>query len=121
MAATPPASIACHELGAGGEGEVRAAPQAEPLGIGEILHRGGAGRRDVDDAGIGQRVLQAQAGAALLRGRLLAALGLAAGGVGHGVAFVEHDHAVEVAAQPVDDLLDARGPLPSRSSERSVA
>ena len=99
------------ELGAGGEREVLAAPQAEPLGIGEIVDRGGAGRRDVDDAGIRQRVLEPQARAALLRRRLVAALALAAGGVLHGVALVEDDHAVEVGAQPFDDLPDARNLL----------
>ena len=86
------------ELGAGGERKIRAAPQAEPLRIGEIVHRGGAGRRDVEHAGVRQRVLQAQAGAALLRGRLVAAFALAAGGVLHGVALVEDDHSVEVAS-----------------------
>src|SRR3546814_8941258 len=65
------------------------------------------GRRDIDDAGIGQGVLEPQTGAALLRERLLAALALTAGGVGHRVRLVEDDHAVEVGAQPVDDLLDA--------------
>ena len=40
------------ELGAGGEREIRAAPQAEPLRIGEIVDRGGAGRRDVEHAGV---------------------------------------------------------------------
>ena len=81
------------------------------------MHGRGAGRRDVDDARIGQRVLQAQAGTALLRGHLLAALALAARGVLHGVALVEHDHAVEggrglragVAAEPGEDLVEARG------------
>ena len=56
------------ELGARGEGKILAAPEAEPLGIGEIVDRGRAGRRDIDDARVGQRVLQAQPGAALLRG-----------------------------------------------------
>ena len=42
------------ELGARGEREVLATPQAEPLGIGEVVDRGGAGRRDVDDAGVRQ-------------------------------------------------------------------
>ena len=54
-------------------------------------------------------MLQAQAGAALLRRRLIAALALAARGILHGVALVEDDDAVEVAAQPIDDLLNARG------------
>jgi hypothetical protein len=59
------------------------------------MHGGGARRRHVDDACIGKRVLETQAHSALLRGHLLAALGLAAGGVLHGMALVEHDHAVE--------------------------
>ena len=117
-----------HELGPRGEGKVGAAPQAEALGIGEVVDGGGARRRDVDDAGIGQRVLQAQAGAPLLRGHLLAALGLAAGGVLHGMALVEHDHAIEArrVSEPGSRPSQARiwsrrEALPSRSAERSVA
>ena len=53
-------------------------------------------------------MLKAQAGAALLRGRLIAAFPLAPGGVLHRVALVEHDHAVEIGAQPIDDLFYAR-------------
>ena len=69
----------------------------------------------------GQRVLQAQAGAALLRGRLVAAFALAAGGVLHGMALVEDDDAVEIGAQPVDDLLDARSLLLARvGAQRGV-
>ncbi len=110
-----------HELGARGEREILAAPQAEPLGIGEIVDRGRAGRGDIDDARIGQRVLQAQAGAALLRGRLIAALALAAGGVRHGVAFVEDDDSIEVRSQPIDDLLDARNSFLARvGAQRGV-
>ena len=62
-------------------------------------------------------MLQAQAGAALLRGNHLAALALAAGRVLHGVALVEHDHAVEtrcvlgagLATEPGEDLVEAGG------------
>ena len=97
------------ELGARRERKIRPAPQAEPLRIGEIVDRGGARRRDIEHAGVGKRVLEPQAGAALLRRLLIAALAFAAAGVLHGVALVEHDHAVEVAAEPVDDLLHARG------------
>jgi len=61
-----------------------------------------------------QRMLQAQAGLALLRGFFLAALALVAGGVGHDVRFVEDDDAVEGAAEPVDDLLDAACLLTAR-------
>jgi hypothetical protein len=75
------------------------------------VDRGRAGGRDIDHAGIGQRVLQAQARPALLRGGDVAALALAAGGVLHGVAFVEDDDPIEIGAQPVDDLSDARNLL----------
>ncbi len=102
------------ELGARGEGEVLAAPQAEPLGVGEVVHGRGARGGHVDDAGIGQRMLQAQPRTALLRRRLVAALALAAGGIGHGMAFVEHDHSVEVRPQPIDDLADPRNPFLAR-------
>ena len=96
------------ELGAGGEREILAAPEAETLGVGEIMDRGGAGRGDVDDAGVRQGVLEPQPRAALLRGGLVAAFALAADRVLHGVALVENDHSVEVGAQPFDDLPDAR-------------
>ena len=114
MAATPPASIACTNSARVANGKSSTAPQAEPLRIGEIVHRGRAGRRHVDDAGIGQRVLQAQSRAALLRRRLVAALALAAGGVRHRMAFVEHDDAIEIRSQPVDDLLDPRNSFLAR-------
>src|SRR5260370_27155394 len=78
-----------HELGARGEREILAAPQPEALGVGEIVDRGGTGGGDVEDSRVRQGVLQAQARATLLRGRLVAALAFAAGGVGHGVALVE--------------------------------
>ena len=109
------------ELRARGEGEILAAPEAEALGIGEIVDGGGAGRRDIDDARVRQRVLKPKPGAALLRGGLVAALSLAAGGVLHGVALVEDDDAVEIGAQPFDDLLDARNLLVARvGAQRGV-
>ena len=40
------------ELGAGGKRKVLAAPETKPLGIGEVMNRGGAGGRDVDHAGV---------------------------------------------------------------------
>ncbi len=54
------------EFGARGEGEILAAPEAEALGVGEIVDRGGAGRRDVDDAGVRQGVLESEARTSLL-------------------------------------------------------
>ena len=95
------------ELGAGGEGEVLAAPEAEPLGVGEIVDGRRARGRDIDDARVRQGVLQAQARTALLRGRNIASFSFAATGILHGVALVENDHSVEVGAQPFDDLPDA--------------
>jgi hypothetical protein len=71
------------------------------------MHRGGAGRRNIYDAGIRQRVLEAEPSAALLRSRLIAALALAAGGVLHGVALVENDNPVEILSKPIDDLFYA--------------
>ena len=65
------------------------------------------GRRAARAGGEGPR--------ALLGGGAVAALGLVAGGVGHGVGLVEHDDAVErrgiagCGHQPVDDLLEAGG------------
>jgi len=72
------------------------------------MNRGGAGRRNIDDPGVRQCVLEAEARAALLRSGLIAALALAAGGVLHCVALVEEDHPVEIGAQPIDDLFYAR-------------
>ena len=52
---------------------------------------------------------------ALLGGLLRATAALAAaGGVGHGVGFVEDDHPVKVGAQPGDNLVQPRGPIPAR-------
>ena len=85
------------------------------------MHGGRTGGGDIDDARIRQRVLQAQSGAALLRGRLIAALALAAGGVRHGVAFVEHDDSIEIRSQPIDDLADARNSFLARiGAQRGV-
>ena len=116
------------ELGAGGEWKVIAAPQPEALGIGQVVHRGGAGRRDVDDACVRQRVLQAKSGAALLRGDLVAAFAFPACRVLHRVRLVENDHTVEArpGSEPASALNHSticftRDILSSRASERSVA
>ena len=53
------------------------------------------------------RVAATLISAALLGGGLFAARARASGGVRHRVRLVEHDHAVEVGAQPIDDLLNA--------------
>ena len=99
------------ELGAVGERKILAAPDAETLRIGQVLDRGRAGRRDIDDAGVGQRVLQAQARPALLRRSDVAALAFAAGGVGHGVRLVEDDDAIKVLARAQSMIWAIRGLL----------
>ena len=90
---------------------------------------GGAGGGDVEDAGVGQRVLQAQTGPSLLRGPGVAARALGPGGVGHGVGLVEDDDAREgvavvftaAAGEPGDDLVEARLlPLPGRRAQRGI-
>ena len=91
------------------EGHVGRAPEPQARGVGEIGDGRRPGRRDIEDASVGQGVLQPQARPALLRGGLLAALALVANGVGEGVRLVEDDDAVEIRAQPVDDLRQARG------------
>ena len=99
------------KLGAGREGKIVATPQTEALRVGKVLDRGGAGGGDIDDAGIGQGVLQAKPRAPLLRGRDIAPFSLAAASVLHRVRLVENDHSVEIGAQPFDDLLDPRNLL----------
>ena len=102
------------ELGARGERKILAAPQPEALGVGEVMNRGGAGRRDIDDARVRQRMLKAKPGAALLRRSLVAAFTLAACGILHRVRLVEDNDPVEVGAQPFHDLFDPRNLLVAR-------
>src|SRR6478672_9990653 len=94
--------------------KIVAAPQPEPLRIGEIVDRGGPGRRNIDNARIRQSVLQTQTSAALLRGSLVAPFTFAARGVLHRVRLVKNDDAVEIGAQPFHDLLDSRYLLVTR-------
>ena len=110
------------------EGHVGRAPEPQARGVGEIGDGRRPGRRDIEDAGVGEGVLQPQARPALLRGGFLAALALVADGVGEGVRLVEDDDAIKIRAQPVDDLRQGetpsarrRGPgvRPSAGSNRS--
>ena len=84
-----------------------AAPETEALRIGEIVDGCGAGRRDIDHAGVGQRVLKPQARTSLLRGGDITAFTFSATGILHGMALVEYNGSIEIGAQPFDDLLDA--------------
>ena len=85
------------------------------------MDRGGARRGDIDDAGIRQRVLQAQARAALLRGRLIAAFAFVASGILHGMALVEDDDAVEIGRPTNQTVCRTRETFVSRPSVRRVA
>ena len=117
------------ELDPGLERRLAGGPETQSPCIGEAGDGGGAGRRDIGDARVGQRVLEPEAGAALL-GRLdLAAVALRPGGIGHGMRLVE-DHRpvegmavvfVEGACQPCHDLIEARGlALAGRRTQRGV-
>jgi hypothetical protein len=90
-----------------GEGGLRT-PEPEARRIGEVVDVGGTGGRGVEHAGAGQQVLQAHPGDALLRSLDLAARSFAASGIGHGVRFVEDDHAVEIFTGPGEDLVEPR-------------
>ena len=91
-------------------------PEAEPARVGEALDGARAGSRHVENAGVGQGVLEADAGAPLLARGDGAAVAASAGGVGHRVGLVEDDDAVEgvafglgvAAGEPVDDLVEPR-------------
>ena len=96
------------KIGAVREGKIRAAPKPKALRIGKVLYAGGARRRDIDDRAPAESMLQSQSGPALLRRRFVAALAFLARGVRHRVRLVEQDHAVEIFAQPIEDLFEPR-------------
>ena len=54
------------EIGSVRERKIRAAPKPEALRVSEIVHRRRAGCRDIDDARLGQGMLQAKSRASLL-------------------------------------------------------
>jgi len=89
------------------EGEISRAPETEARSIGKIANDRRPGGRDIEYAGVGHGVLQREARKALLRGLFVAAVGLFAGGIGHGVAFIKSDDPVEPLAEPGGHLLEA--------------
>ena len=118
-----------HEVGPGLERRLACGPEAQTAGIGESGHGGGAGGGHVGDPGVGQGVLQAEAGAALCGRFHVAARTLAASGIGHGMGLVEDDGAVEGVAvvlvgstgEPAHDLVEPRGAaLAGRRAQRGV-
>lgn len=94
------------ELGAAREGKVAAAPETESFGISKGFNVCCAGCRDVDDAGVRNGTLQAKSRPALLRCRLVAALSLAAGGIGH--VFNQEFDGMTIEKVSLDELLDVR-------------
>src|SRR3546814_15096439 len=94
------------ELAARSERKVVPAPQAEPLRIGEVLHRRRPCRGDIDDARVGKRVLKSQSRSPLLRRFLVAALALSTRRIGHRMGLLENDPAVDVRPEPFGYLLD---------------
>src|SRR3546814_17104672 len=71
-------------------------PEPEARRIGQVVDVGRSGGRGVEHPCPGQEVLQTHPGDALLRSLGLAPRSFPAGSVGHGVRFVEHDHAIEI-------------------------
>ncbi len=110
-----PALHRLDEVRPGDEGGVGGRPESEAVRIAQSVDGAGSGRADVEDAGLGQHVLELHAGLALLARGDGTALAAAAGGVAHRVALVEDDHAVPgvagafgvAAGEPGDDLLEA--------------
>ena len=111
-----------NELGPCHEREIPRAPETEAGGIGEIADNRRAGGRDVEHAGVGHGVLQREASEALLGRLLVAAVGLFAGGVRHGVAFVESDDPIEPFPKPGRHLVEAGGfPLAFGRTQRGIS
>ncbi len=97
------------KLGPRHEGEITSAPETEAGSIGEIADDRRPGGRYVEDARIGNRVLQREARKALLGRFLVTAVGLFTGGICHGVAFIKSDDSIEPFAEPGRHLVQARG------------
>ena len=102
------------------KGKIVAAPQPQALGIGEIAHRGGAGGRDVQHAGVSQRVLQAQARPALLRGATSPRSPLPPAALA--MAWASSNTMTPSKSRPSQSRICwSRETFSSRSAERSVA
>ena len=95
-----------HESLCTGKGRL-VAPKTEPCGVGEVHDFRGAGRGYVEDPGLREKFLQFDTGKGGRGGLRHAPLALHGHGVPHVVRFVEGDHAVEVFAEPLHDLLQA--------------
>ena len=83
------------------------APEAESLREGELIDISCRSCGDIDHARIRKHFLQLRASESLCRGLCLAAAALLSEEISHVVRFVERNYAVEVLAEPVDDLLQA--------------
>src|SRR3546814_17728572 len=88
--------------------------QAKSHRIGEIVDVRGTRRRGVKHAGAWQMVLEENAANALLRAFLRPESALAARDTAHFVSFVKADHAFEIIARPIYDLLHSARSYASR-------
>jgi len=95
------------ELGTGLKRKILTAPETEALCISKVVNCGGPGCRDINHAGIGQRMLEPQARTSLLGSGDITAFTFSATGILHGMALVEYNGSIEIGSQPFDDLLDA--------------
>src|SRR3546814_12656884 len=87
--------------------------------IGEIVDVRGTRRRGVKHAGAWQMVLEENAANALLRAFLRPESALAARDTAHFVSFVKADHAFEIIARPIDDLLQS-AVIAARRAKRRI-
>src|SRR3546814_4743026 len=92
---------------------------ALPICIGEIVDVRGTRRRGVKHAGAWQMVLEENAANALLRAFLRPESALAARDTAHFVSFVKADHAFEIIARPIDDLLQS-AVIAARRAKRRI-
>src|SRR3546814_14639163 len=86
--------------------------------MGQVVDDGRSGGRGVEHPCPGQEVLQTHPGDALLRSLGLAPRSFPAGSVGHGVRFVEHDHAIEIFTGPGENMVEARCVVYARQQSR---
>src|SRR3546814_10667612 len=93
--------------------------QAKSHRIGEIVDVRGTRRRGVKHAGAWQMVLEENAANALLRAFLRPESALAARDTAHFVSFVKADHAFEIIARPIDDLLQS-AVIAARRAKRRI-
>ena len=84
------------------------APQTESFGVGQIRDFRGARRRDVEDARLGECVLEVNPGEGLQGGFARPALAFNPNRMAHAVGFIKGHHALKILTQPLDHLTEPR-------------